>query len=323
MISISGYHIREAGATAVQEIAFTLANAIAYVQAALDRGLKIDSFANRLSFFFAAHNDLLEEVAKFRASRRLWAKIMKNRFNAQNPRSWLLRFHTQTSGVTLTAQQPHNNIVRVTLQALAGILGGTQSLHTNSMDEAMALPSEKAVSIALRTQQVLAHESGITNTIDPLAGAYYIETLTDQIEQEAQNYIERIEAMGGILKAIEQGFIQREIQNSAYRHQKAVEKQKRVIVGVNRYQTDEEVPIKLLKVDPVIERKQVEKLKRYKRARKNKVVTQSLDQIRSTASTEDNLVYPILDAIKAKATLGEICDSLRDVFGEYIPPRII
>jgi len=322
-ISISGYHIREAGATAVQEIAFTLANAIAYVQAAIDRGLDVDRFAGRLSFFFAAHNNLFEEVAKFRAARRLWASIMRERFKAKNPASWMLRFHTQTSGVSLTAQQPLNNIIRVTIQALAAVLGGTQSLHTNSFDEAYALPSEQAVTIALRTQQIIAYESGVTDTIDPLGGSYYVEYLTNQIEEKAAKYIEQIDDMGGAVAAIEKGFMQREIMESAYRYQKEVESKKRIVVGVNEFVSEEKTPIKILRIDPEIEKTLVKRLNEVKRQRNNTKVKEALDNLRKAAEKEDvNLMPFIIQAVKEYATLGEICDTLRQVFGEYKPPSI-
>ncbi len=321
-ISISGYHIREAGATAVQEIAFTLANGIAYVQAAIDRGLNLDNFARRLSFFFAAHNDFFEEIAKFRAARRLWAKIMKERFHAKNPRSCLLRFHTQTSGVALTAQQPLNNIIRVTIQALAAVLGGTQSLHTNSFDEAWALPSELAVRIALRTQQIIAHESGVTHTIDPLAGSYYIEALTNEMEEKAMEYIQKIDNMGGAVAAIEKGYMQREIVESAYKHQKEVEAKQKIIVGVNEFQVEEEVPMKILRVDPAVEKLQREKLGRIKQQRDNSKVKSVLDELYDAAGKEENLMPYIIRAVKAYATLQEICDILRQVYGEYRAPSI-
>jgi methylmalonyl-CoA mutase N-terminal domain/subunit len=322
-ISISGYHIREAGATAVQEIAFTLANAITYVQAAIEKGLDLDKFAGRLSFFFAAHNNFFEEIAKFRAARRLWAKIMHERFEAKNPASWMLRFHTQTSGVLLTAQQPYNNIIRTALQALAAVLGGTQSLHTNSFDEAYTLPSEQAVTVALRTQQIIAYESGVVDTVDPLAGSYYVEYLTNQIEDRAANYIEQIDAMGGAVAAIEKGFMQREIVESAYRFQKEVEAKKRIIVGVNEFVTEEENPIKILQIDPEIEKKLVERLKQVKRQRNHVKVEETLDKLRRAAEQDDTNLMPfILQAVKEYATLGEICDTLRDVFGEYKPPSI-
>ena len=322
-ISISGYHIREAGATAVQEIAFTFANAIAYVQAAIDRGLDLDNLAGRLSFFFAAHNNFFEEIAKFRVARRLWARTMRERFGAKNPASWRLRFHTQTSGVSLTAQQPYNNIVRVALQALAAVSGGTQSLHTNSFDEAYALPSEQAVIVALRTQQVIAYESGVADTVDPLAGSYYVEYLTNQIEERVTKYIEQIDAMGGAVAAIENGFMQREIVESAYHFQKQVEAKEQIIVGVNEFLTEEKVPIKILRIDPEIEKKLVERLKQIKRQRNQAKVEETLNRLRKVAGQKDaNLMPFILQAVKKYATLGEICDILREVFGEYKPPSI-
>ncbi|MGC9336586.1 MAG: acyl-CoA mutase large subunit family protein [Candidatus Cloacimonadia bacterium] len=316
-ISISGYHIREAGATAIQEIAFTLANGIAYVDAAIKEGLDVDDFAPRLSFFFNAHNDILEEIAKFRAVRRMWARIMKERFNAQNPRSQKLRFHTQTAGSTLTAQQPDNNIVRVTIQTLAAVLGGTQSLHANSRDEALALPSEDSVRIALRTQQIVAHESGVANTIDPLAGSYFIESMTNQIEKKATEYIEQIDKLGGMIEAIEKGYVQKQIQDSAYQYQKQVENKQRIVVGVNEFTTEEEVPFQLLKVDEAVERKQIEKLRKIKQSRDDTQVKKTLQNVRRAANTNENLLPPILEAVKAYATLGEICDVLRQEFGEY------
>jgi methylmalonyl-CoA mutase N-terminal domain/subunit len=319
-ISISGYHIREAGATAVQEVAFTFANAIAYVKAAIDRGLDVDKFAGRLSFFFAAHNNFLEEIAKFRAARRLWAKIMRERFKAKNPSSLMLRFHTQTSGVALTAQQPYNNIVRVALQALSAVLGGTQSLHTNSFDEAYALPSEQAVAVALRTQQIIACESEVVDTVDPLAGSYYIEYLTNEIEERAQKYIEQIDDMNGAVAAIEKGFMQREITESAYRFQKEVEAKKRVVVGVNDYVGEEKVPIKTLQVDPAVEKTLVDRLSEIKRRRNQSKVNEALDKLRGAAETENESLMPsIICAVKEYATLGEICGVLREVFGEYQP----
>ena len=322
-ISISGYHIREAGATAVQEVAFTFANAIAYVQAAIERGLDLDKFAGRLSFFFAAHNNFFEEIAKFRAARRLWAKIMRERFGAKNPASWMLRFHTQTSGVMLTAQQPYNNIIRTALHALTAVLGGTQSLHTNSFDEAYALPSEQAVTIALRTQQIIAYESGVVDSVDPLAGSYYMEYLTNQIEEKAAKYIEQIDAMGGAVAAIEKGFMQREIVESAYRFQKEVEAKKRIIVGMNEFVTEKEVPIKILQIDPEIEKKLVERLKQVKMQRNQVKVGEALNKLRRAAEQEDiNLMPFILQAVKEYTTLGEICDTLREVFGEYKPPSV-
>ena len=316
-ISISGYHIREAGSTAVQEVAFTLANAIAYVEAAMARGLAVDEFAPRLSFFLNAHNDLLEEIGKFRAARRLWARIMRERFHAQDPRSWMFRFHTQTAGSTLTAQQPNVNIVRVTLQALAAVLGGTQSLHTNARDEALALPTEASALLALRTQQILAAESGVTHTIDPLAGSYVIETLTSQIESQAQEYLRKIDAMGGMVRAVESGYVQREIQQAAYEYQKSIEAGDRVVVGVNRYvdQTRNSPPI--LRIDPAIERTQVERLTALRARRDNSRVNSTLAAVEATARTDQNLLPAILDAVKAYATVGEISDTLRKVFGEY------
>ena len=322
-ISISGYHIREAGATAVQELAFTFANAIAYVQAAIDRGLNVDKFAGRLSFFFAAHNNLFEEIAKFRAARRLWARIMRERFKAEKPVSWMLRFHTQTSGVSLTAQQPYNNIIRVTLQALAAVLGGTQSLHTNSYDEAYALPSEQAVTVALRTQQIIAYESGVADTVDPLAGSYYVEYLTNQIEEKTAKYIEQIDEMGGAVAAIEKGFMQREIMESAYRYQKEMESKKQIVVGVNEFMAEEKTPIKILRINPEIEKKLIGRLKEIKRQRNQAKVKEVLNNLRKAAENENaNLMPFIIQAVKEYATLGEICDSLREVFGEYKPPSI-
>ncbi len=317
-ISISGYHIREAGSTAVQEVAFTLADGIAYVQAAIDAGLDVDRFAGRLSFFFNAHNDLLEEVAKFRAARRIWAKIMKEKFNAQNPRSMMLRFHTQTGGSTLTAQQPDNNIVRVTIQTLAAVLGGTQSLHTNSRDEALGLPTEESVRIALRTQQIVAHESGVTATVDPLAGSYYIEDLTDRIEEEVWKYLDKIEQLGGMVEAIEKGFIQKEIQDAAYKYQKEIEQKKRILVGVNEYTVDEEPPKEILKVDPRLREVQVQKLQQLRQSRDERQVQKTLSAIKEAAGDESQNLMPfIVEAARAYATLGEISNALRDVFGEH------
>lgn len=317
-ISISGYHIREAGATAVQEVAFTLADGVEYVKAALNAGMDVDSFADRLSFFFNAHNDLLEEVAKFRAARRIWAKIMRDKFHAQNSKSLMLRFHTQTAGSTLTAQQPDNNIVRVAIQTLAAVLGGTQSLHTNSRDEALALPSEDSVRIALRTQQIVAYESGVTNSVDPLGGSYLIENLTDRIESEVWQYLDQIEAIGGMIPAIENGFIQKEIQDAAYRYQKEIESNERIIVGVNKFTTDEETPKNLLKVDSELQRIQIQKTNAVKKQRNNQAVKEKLELLRETARrTEQNLMPPILAAVKEYATLGEICGILRQEFGEY------
>jgi methylmalonyl-CoA mutase N-terminal domain/subunit len=316
-ISISGYHIREAGSTAVQEVAFTLANGIAYVEAARARGLAVDDIAPRLSFFLNAHNDLLEEIAKFRAARRLWARLMRERFQAQNPRSWMFRFHTQTAGSTLTAQQPDVNLVRVTLQALAAVLGGTQSLHTNARDEALALPTEASALLALRTQQILAYESGIANTVDPLAGSYAIETLTRQVEQGAEEYLRKIDALGGVLRAIETGYIQREIQQAAYEYQKAVESGERVVVGVNRYGAAGTPSPPLLRIDPEIERAQVEHLQKLRARRDAARVAAVLQEVEATARSERNLMPAILAAVKDDATVGEISDALRNVFGGY------
>jgi methylmalonyl-CoA mutase N-terminal domain/subunit len=316
-ISISGYHIREAGSTAVQEVALTLANGIAYVETALARGLAVDDFAPRLSFFLNAHNDLLEEVAKFRAARRLWARIMRERFQAKNPRSWAFRFHTQTAGSTLTAQQPDVNIVRVTLQALAAVLGGTQSLHANARDEALALPTEASALLALRTQQILACESGVANTIDPLAGSYAVEKLTNEIEENAQEYLRKIEAMGGMLRAIESGYAQREIQQAAYDYQKAVESGEQVIVGVNRYLEKEHPLPATWRIDPEVERAQVERVRKLRARRDATRAALALQQVDEAARSERNLMPAILDAVKAYATVGEISDALRRVFGEY------
>ncbi len=316
-ISISGYHIREAGSTAVQEVAFTLSNAIAYVEAALKKGLEIDQFAPRLSFFFNAHSNFFEEVAKFRAARRIWARLMKERFGAKNPRSMMLRFHTQTAGCTLTAQQPDVNLMRVAFQALSAVLGGTQSLHTNSKDEALALPSEQSVLLALRTQQVIAHEIGVTDMADPLGGSYYIEELTDHLEEQVNCYIERIDEIGGAVEAIDNGFIQQEIQASAYQYQKEVEEQKRIVVGVNSYTESGEQPIDLLKMDPATSRRQIERLKEVRLSRNQEQVASALQNLRKAAQGEENLMPYILSAVKAYATLGEICGALRDVFGEY------
>lgn len=317
-ISISGYHIREAGSTAAQEIAFTLSNGIAYVQAAIDAGLNVDDFAPRLSFFFNSHLDFFEEIAKFRAARRLWARVMKERFGAKKEKSWMLRFHTQTGGSTLTAQQPDNNIVRVALQALAAVLGGTQSLHTNSRDEALALPTEDSVRIALRTQQIIAYESGVADTIDPLAGSYYVESLTNSLEQQAEKYIAQIDALGGAVKAIENGYMQREIQDAAYDYQRSVETQERIVVGVNRFQIDEEPPQGLLQVDPAVGELQKKKLADLRQRRDNIAVATVLDELEQAAKGDANLMPVILKAVKSYATLGEVCDRLRKVFGEYV-----
>ena len=316
-ISISGYHIREAGSTAVQEVAFTLANGLAYVEAAQKAGLDVDVIGPRLSFFFNAHLDFLEEIAKYRAARRLWARLMKERFGSKDPRTMTLRFHTQTAGCSLTAQQPKNNIVRVAFQALSAVLGGTQSLHTNSMDEALALPSEEAVQIALRTQQLIAYETGVTDTIDPLAGSFYIEHLTTAIEEKAMDYLRKIDELGGAAAAIEKGFIQREIQESAFRYQKAVETGDRVVVGINKFQTKEPPPSGLLRVDPVVQNRQIQKIIQLKQSRDNSRVLSCLAGLKKAAEGSDNLMPPILEAVRAYATLGEICDTLRSVFGEY------
>ncbi len=316
-ISISGYHIREAGSTAVQEIAFTLANGIAYVDTAIKAGMDVDQFGPRLSFFFNAHQNFFEEIAKFRAARRIWAKIMKERFGAKNPRSMMLRFHTQTAGSSLTAQQPMVNIMRVAYQALSACLGGTQSLHTNSYDEALALPSEHAVLMALRTQQVIGYELGVTDTVDPLGGSYFIESLTDQIEEQVFNYIKQIDDLGGAVRAIEQGFMQKEIQQSAYEYQKEVESNQRVVIGVNKFVTRQDEPTDLLKMDPTVAERQEEKLKKLREERNGQAVAETLKQLRSMAQTDENLMPVILDAVKAYATIGEICDVLREVFGEF------
>ena len=322
-ISISGYHMREAGATAAQEAAFTLANGIAYVQAMLDRGMEVDSFAPRFSFFFAAYTNLLEEVAKFRALRRIWARIMKERFGATNPRSMMLRYHVQTDGFTLTAQQPLNNIVRVTLQSLAAVLGGCQSLHTNSFDEALALPSQEAVQVALRTQQIIAEESGVADTVDPLGGSYYIEWLTNELENKVMEYITEIDKMGGALKAIERGYVQKEIANSSYNYQKAVDSGEQAIVGVNKFVTEEEHIPETLEIGEETEKKQVERLRRLKEERDNKKVSEMLDGVRRVSRSDENIMPVIIDAVKAYATVGEISDALREAFGEYREPSIL
>jgi methylmalonyl-CoA mutase N-terminal domain/subunit len=317
-ISISGYHIREAGSNAVQELAFTIYDGISYVESTMDRGLKVDDFADRLSFFFASHNDFFEEAAKFRAARRIWAKLMKERFHTKNPRSMWMRMHVQTSGCTLTAQQPLNNIARTTIQALAAVLGGTQSLHTNSFDEALALPSEEAVRVALRTQQIIAHESGSTHTIDPLAGSYYIEALTNEMEEKTFEYIRKIDEMGGAIAAIEKGFFQKEIADSAYKYQREVDEMKRTIVGVNDYRIEkEENPIKLLRIDPKVEKEQLASHQKLKRERDKKKVENILDKLRRSTEKDENLMPVIIEAVKAYATLGEICEVLRQVYGEY------
>ncbi|MBW1645526.1 MAG: methylmalonyl-CoA mutase family protein [Deltaproteobacteria bacterium] len=319
-ISISGYHIREAGSTAVQELAFTLADGIGYVQACIDRGLDVDDFAPRLSFFFNAHLDFFEEIAKYRAARRIWARVMKERFGARNPRSWLLRFHTQTAGCSLTAQQPYNNVVRTAFQALSAVLGGTQSLHTNSLDEVLALPTEHAVTIALRTQQIIGEEIGVTNTIDPLAGSYFVESLTNRMEKLAMDYINKIDDMGGILKAIEVGFPQQEIADAAYTYQKQVDEGEKVVVGVNKYVMEESLPIELLKIDPAVEKRQLQRLQRIKDERDSAKVEACLQAIEDAARNNKNLMPPLLEAVKAYVTLQEICDTWRRVFGRYSDP---
>jgi methylmalonyl-CoA mutase N-terminal domain/subunit len=316
-ISISGYHIREAGGNAVQELAFTLYDGITYVESCLERGMKVDEFAPRLSFFFAAHNDFFEEIAKFRAARRLWSKIMKERFHARSSRSLWMRMHVQTAGFTLTAQQPLNNITRVTIQALSAILAGTQSLHTNSYDEALALPSEEAVRVALRTQQVIAHESGVANTIDPIAGSYYVENLTNEMETLAMEYFQKLDDMGGAIPAIEKGFFQKEIADSAYKYQREVDEKKRILVGVNDYTIEEEFPIKVLRVNPEVEEEQVARLQRLRRERDNRKVNEMLEKLHYAAEKDENLMPVIIDAVKAYATIGEICDVLREIYGEY------
>ncbi|MBF7083073.1 methylmalonyl-CoA mutase family protein [Desulfallas sp. Bu1-1] len=317
-ISISGYHIREAGSTAVQELAFTLADGFAYVEAGINAGLDVDDFAPRLSFFFNSHIDFFEEIAKYRAARRIWARRMKEKYGAKNPKSWLLRFHTQTAGCSLTAQQPENNIVRTAYEALAAVLGGTQSLHTNSMDEVLALPTEKSVQIALRTQQIIAYETGVANVIDPLAGSYYVEALTNKMEEEAEKYFEEIERRGGVLACIEQNFFQQEIADAAYQYQRAIDKKQRIQVGVNEFvDPDEKLDIEILTIDPAIERKQVEKVQKLRRERNNLLVRDTLDALKQAAQGTDNLIPYILDCVRAYATEGEIVQTLREVFGEY------
>jgi len=322
-ISISGYHMREAGATAAQEAGFTLANGIAYVQAMIEGGMDIDSFAPRFSFFFAAYTNVLEEVAKFRALRRMWARIMKERFGAANPRSMMLRYHVQTDGFTLTEQQPLNNIVRVTLQALAAVLGGCQSLHTNSFDEALALPSEKAVQVALRTQQIIADESGVTDTVDPLGGSHFVEWLTNQIEDRALKYIAEIDRIGGALKAIEKGYIQKEIANAAYNYQRAVDSGEQVIVGVNKFASTEEPDTRTLEISAETEQRQIARLRELKRKRDNRKVSQVLARVRDVAGSDQNIMPALVEAVKANATIGEISDALRSVFGEYREPSAV
>ena len=321
-ISISGYHIREAGSTAVQELAFTLADGIEYTRAAVDRGLDVDDFAPRFSFFFNSHLDFFEEIAKLRAARRMWAKIMKERFKARDPRSWWLRFHTQTAGCSLTAQQPYNNVVRTALQALAAVLGGTQSLHTNSLDEVLSIPTEEAATIALRTQQLIAEESGVTNTIDPLGGSYFVETLTNQMEKEAFEIIQKIDDMGGMLAAIEKHYPQQEIADAAYHYQIQVDENKKTVVGVNKYMTEEAIPVEILQIDEELERMQIEKTNRVKNKRNNKRVRESLEKLGEACAGSQNVMEPIIDAVREYATLQEVCDIFRDVFGEYRDPGI-
>jgi methylmalonyl-CoA mutase N-terminal domain/subunit len=316
-ISISGYHIREAGSTAAQEVAFTLADAIAYVDAAIAAGLAVDEFAPRLSFFFNAHNDLLEEIAKYRAARRLWARLMRERFGALNPASLMLRFHAQTAGSSLTAQQPENNIVRVAIQALAAVLGGCQSLHTNGLDEALALPTEDAAMLALRTQQIIAHETGVANTVDPTGGAYAIEKLTDEIELRAADYIHKIDGRGGTLRAIETGYVQGEIQKAAYEYQRAIENGEQIIVGVNKFVSEKETPIPTLRVDPDMERTQVERVRALRERRDSARASQAVAEVERRARSGENLMPAVADAVEALATVGEISDALRRVFGEY------
>lgn len=323
-ISISGYHIREAGATAVQELAFTLADGFAYVEAGIKAGLGVDDFAPRLSFFFNSHLDFFEEIAKYRAARRIWARHMKERYKAKKEESWLLRFHTQTAGCSLTAQQPENNIIRTAFEALAGVLGGTQSLHTNSMDETYALPSEKAVHIALRTQQIIAYETGVANTIDPLAGSYYVESLTNKMEEEAEKYFSEIERRGGVLKCIEEGYFQREIAEAAYRYQKEIENKDRIVVGINDFLIEKEkIEIPILKIDPEVEKAQVEAVKKVRKERDNDKVKRSLENLKKVVQGTDNTMPAILDCVRCYATEGEIVDVMREVFGEYIEPPLI
>jgi len=317
-VSISGYHVREAGSNAVQELAFTLADGIAYVESTLERGLKVDEFANRLSFFFACHNNFFEEIAKFRAARRLWARIMRDRFKAKNPRSMWMRMHVQTSGCTLTAQQPANNAIRTAFQALAAVLGGTQSLHTNSFDEALCLPTEEAVTVALRTQQLIAHESGVADTIDPLGGSYYVEALTNEMEERAMSYIDKVDSMGGVTAGIEKGFFQKEIADSAYKYQKEVERRERVVVGLNDYTVEKDwIPMDLLRIPPHVEKEQLARLERVRQGRNQQKVKQSLDKLFNDADKNKNLMPTIIEALKAYVTLGEITDVLRSVYGEY------
>jgi methylmalonyl-CoA mutase, N-terminal domain len=316
-VSISGYHIREAGSTAAQELAFTLADGFAYVDACIARGLDVDEFAPRLSFFFNAHLDFFEEIAKYRAARRIWATLMREKYGAKNPRSWLMRFHTQTAGVSLTAQQPEVNLIRTAIEALAAVLGGTQSLHTNSFDEALALPTEHAVRLALRTQQVIAHETGVVNTVDPLGGSYYVEHLTNELERQAYEYFERIEELGGVVAAIEENFMQREIAEASYRYQSEVERQQRVIVGVNRYEQTDERPLEILRVDPALEQKQIARVQELRARRDTAAVESTLAELRRAAAGDTNLMEPILACSRAYVTMGEMCDALRDVWGVW------
>jgi methylmalonyl-CoA mutase, N-terminal domain len=316
-ISVSGYHIREAGATAAQELAFTLRDGIEYVQAGVEAGLAVDDFAPRISFFFNAHSDFFEEIAKYRAARRIWARVMRDRFHARSERSWTLRFHTQTAGVSLTAQQPYNNVVRTAIQALSAVIGGTNSLHTNSLDEALALPTAEAVTLALRTQQIIAHESGVANVADPLGGAYFLERLTSDMEREALEYFDRIDAMGGMVAAVEEGFPQREVADSAYRFQQAVERKEQIIVGVNEYAGDDDRPVETLYIDEAAGEHQLERLAAVRGRREQAAVERSLDAIRRAAAGPDNLMPPLLTAVRAYATLGEMCDALREVWGEW------
>jgi len=321
-ISISGYHIREAGSTAVQELAFTLADGIAYTQAAVDRGLDVDDFAPRFSFFFNSHLDFFEEIAKFRAARRMWAKIMKERFKAKDPRSWWLRFHTQTAGCSLTAQQPYNNVIRTSLQALAAVMGGTQSLHTNSLDEVLAIPTEEAATIALRTQQIIAEESGVTNTIDPLGGSYFLEALTNDLEEEAFEIIGKIDDMGGMLAAIEKNYPQQEIADAAYHYQRQIDEKQKTVVGVNKYVTEEDIPVEILEIDEELEKQQIEKTDRIKQERNNKQVDECLERVQEACAGDQNVMEPLIEAVKSYATLQELCDVFRQVFGEYRDPGI-
>jgi len=317
-VSISGYHIREAGSTAAQELAFTLADGFAYVDACIERGLDVDDFAPRLSFFFNAHLDFFEEIAKYRAARRIWATQLRDKYGAKSPRSWLMRFHTQTAGVSLTAQQPEVNLIRTAIEALAAVLGGTQSLHTNSFDEALALPTEHAVRLALRTQQVIAHETGVVNTIDPLGGSYYVEHLTNELERQAYEYFERIEKLGGVIPAIKDNFFQREIAEASFRYQSEVEQNQRIVVGVNRYELDEEQQLDILRIDPALEQKQIERVQALRARRDSAAVERALARLREDAAHEDrNLMEPIMDASRANVTMGEMCDALREIWGVW------